>query len=178
MAKIVDLQAYRQKAVVQRIFGPWYKRFNESYDESSILADLSAQTLHLLAVPGEKSSAAYYELIMGALNMGTPDRFYYLAKGEQLLIVDTHLFMADQIRFEMMRRLDWISEFFCQAITLMEMVLKAGDLKLKCRNHPPQLSISHPQYDEYRELPHTEKEAFVRRLLPKALEAYHSKITS
>ena len=178
MAKIVNLQAYRIKAVVQRAFGPWTRRFNESYDENSGLAGLSDQTLHLLAVPGEKSSAAYYELIMGILDLGTPDHFYYLAKGEQLLIVDTHLFMADQVRFEMMRRLDWVSGFCCQTISLLELVRKAGELKLKCRNHPPEMSRSHPLYTDYRELPRTEKEAFVRRMLPKALEAFQNKITS
>ena len=178
MAKIVDLQAYRTKTIVQRAFGPWYRRFNESYDETTRLADISDQTLHLLAIPGEKSNVAYYELIMGILDMGDPNQFYYLTKGEQLLIVDTHLFMADQFRFEMMRRLQWVSEYLCQAETLMDLVLQAGDLKLKCRNQPPCLSSMHPQYHEFNQLPDSEKEAFVRRLLPKALEAFHNLLTS
>ena len=178
MAKIVDLQAYRTRNLVHRAFGPWRRRLDENYDETTCLADLSDKTLHLLAVPGEKSSAAYYELIMGILDMGDPARFYYLEKGQQLLVVDTHLFIADQVRFEMMKRLGWVADYYCQQNSLLNMVQNVDELKMQSRSTPPLLSESHPQYSEYRDLPQTEKEAFIRRLLPKALEAFQNKLSS
>jgi len=178
MAKVVDLQAYRTKTIVQRAFGPWRKRLDEAYDEKTRLADLSDQTLHLLAVPGERSSAAFYELIMGILDMGDPNRFYYLEKGQQLLVVDTHLFIADQVRFEMMHRLGWVAGYHCKQHRLLEMVQNVDELKMQCRANPPRLANSHQQYGDYSELPQTEKEAFIRRLLPKALEAFQNRLSS
>ena len=115
---------------------------------------------------------------MGILDMGDPNRFYYLEKGQQLLVVDTHLFIADQVRFEMMKRLGWVADYCCQQNSLLEMVQKVDELKMQCRGNPPHLARTHQRYGEYSELPQTEKEAFIRRLLPKALEAFQDKIGS
>ena len=78
MTKVVDLQAYRAKAIEERGFGPWLKRFEESYGLKTRLCDLSDSTLYYLAEPGEPSSFAYYELIMGILDLGAAPEFYYL----------------------------------------------------------------------------------------------------
>ncbi len=65
MTNVVDILAYRAKAVEQRAFGPWEKRFGESYHINTKLSDLSDTALHFLAQPGENSAVAFYELIMG-----------------------------------------------------------------------------------------------------------------
>ena len=119
MTKVVDLQSYRAKAVEQRGFGRWHKRFGESFDSSTRIVDLSDSTLFFLAQPGESSSIAYYDFIMGILDLGAAPEFHYLGNSDQMLVVDIHLFLADQVRFEMMRRLEWIRNFkarYCTAI--------------------------------------------------------------
>ena len=95
MTKIVDLKSYRTRQIIERIFGPWKRRFGEAYDEKTLLTDLSHHTLFRLAQPGDESTAAFYELVMGALGLGPADRFYYLDKGDQLRVVDLHLLLAD-----------------------------------------------------------------------------------
>jgi hypothetical protein len=70
MPKLVDLHDYRTKAVEQKVFGPWQKRFGETYHIETRLSDLSDRTLYFLARPGEKSAIAYYEMIMGVLDLG------------------------------------------------------------------------------------------------------------
>jgi len=172
MAKIVDIQTYRAQQVSDRVFGPWRKRFNEPCDENSKLSDLSDKTILYLAQPGDASTLGYYELIMGAFDLGTGAEFYALDKGDQLKVVESHLFLADQTRFELMYRLGWITTFFCQNTTIWELIQNIDKLKLQSRNIPPELSTSHAGYPDYEVLTTRDKEAFVRRLLPDAIESF------
>jgi len=94
MTKVVDLQAYRTKAVEQRGFGPWQKRFGESFDATTRIVDLSDGTLYYLAQPGEPGSIAYYEFIMGILDLGAVPKFHYLGNRDQMMVVDSHLFFG------------------------------------------------------------------------------------
>jgi hypothetical protein len=176
MTKIVDLQTYRVKAVEQRGFGPWKKRFGESFDAQTGLADLSDQTLLFLAQPGEPSSVAYYEVIMGVLNLGPAAKFHYLGNMEQMLVVDLHLFLADQVRFEMMRRLGWIKDFEGLKYGIIELIQKFGVLKDNFRLNPPVLSESRPDFAEYARLTSGDKEVFIRRMLNQALDTFKKRL--
>ena len=172
MAKIVNLQSYRTRAVAERVYGPWRKRFQGVFSEKTGLADLDNQILFRLAQPGDESTLAFYEIVMGALKLGEGTQFYYLDKGEQLRVVDIHLFLADQVRFELMQRLGWLSEFSCRHHSILELIQESERLKLKAMNNPPELTKSHPEYDYFKELIPREKDAFIRRLLPKALDSF------
>ncbi len=176
MTKVVDLQTYRTKAVEQRGFGPWQKRFAETFDSTTRLEDLSDATLYFLAQPGELSSVAYYEVIMGVLDLGTATKFYYLANSDQMLVVDLHLFLADQLRFEMMRRLKWISGFEGVKYSILEMVQGFDKIKENCRANPPELSVSNSDYAEYNQLTTGDKEVFIRRMLQEALDAFKKRL--
>ena len=59
---------------------------------------------------------------MGILGLGAAPKFNYLDREEQMMVVDIHLFLADQVRFEMMRRLGWLDNFTCERYRLLEMV--------------------------------------------------------
>ena len=174
MAKIVDLQTYRAQQSNERVFGPWRKRFNESCDDNTKISELSDRTLLYLAQPGDASTLGYYEIIMGALDLGLAAGFYSLAKGDQLKVVEVHLFLADQIRFELMRRLNWITGFSCQAYTLLELIRNTDKLKRQSREKPLELSTSHAGYDAFQKLTLRDKEAFVRRLLPEAIDSFRN----
>ena len=144
MTKVVDLHDYRTKALEQRAFGPWKKRFGETYDRSTCPSDLPDKTLYFLAQPGEDRSLAYYELIMGILDFGPATKFNYLASEQQMQVVDIHLFLADQLRFEMMRRLEWLEALPAQNESFVKMVQDFDRVKTTCREKPPELSPSHP----------------------------------
>ena len=176
MAKVVDLQSYRTRQIAERVFGPWKRRFGESCDEQTLLGDLSQGTLFRLAQPGDESTAAFYELVMGALDLGQADRFYFLDKAEQLRVVDLHLFLADQVRYELMRRLGWVKRFAGQVYPLVELVERVDQLKMHSRQDPPQLAESHPDFQHFSALNALDKESFVRRLLPQALEEFRKKL--
>ena len=172
MTKIVDLETYRTRAIEQRSFGLWQKRFAETFDSTTRLEDLSDATLYFLAQPGELSSGAYYEVIMGVLGLGTATKFYYLKNSDQMRVVDIHLLLADQVRFEMMRRLKWITGFEGVKYSILEFIQKFDTVKEMCRANPPLLSSSNSSYAEYNELTPGDKEVFIRRMLQDALEAF------
>ncbi len=176
MPKIVDLQTYRTRALEQRGFGPWQKRFGESFDSKTRIVDLSDNTLYYLAQPGESSSVAYYEFIMGILDLGTASKFHYLGNRDQMMVVDIHLFLADQMRFEMMRRLEWIRSFEGGQYSLLDMVQEFEKVKTKCRQHPPILSKSNSDYATYTELTSGDKDVFIRRMLQEALDAFKERL--
>lgn len=177
MTKVVDIQTYRAQILQQRIFGHWEKRFKESFSLTTRLSDLSNKTLHFLAQPGENSTLAYYELIMGVLDFGPAIKFRYLPNREQMQVVDIHLFLADQVRFEVMRRLKWLIHLPCEKYNLVEMVLQFDKIKPACKENPPELAPSHPDTFSYQQLASGDKEVFIRRMLRDAIEAFEDRLT-
>lgn len=176
MTKIINLQLYRNIALEKRIFGPWQKRFGETYGLKTRLSDLSDRVLYYLAQPGEPSSLEYYELIMGVLDFGTAPNFHYLNNENKMLVVDIHLFLADQVRFEMMWRLEWIKAFEGKKFGLIELVQNVQNIRIKCREKPPELAESNPDYHAYIKLTRKDKEVFIRRMLQKALETFKERL--
>ena len=119
---------------------------------------------------------AYYELIMGILDLGPADGFHYLDNHNQMRVVDIHLFLADQLRFEMMRRLEWLLSFEGSKYSLFEMVQEFDRIKIYCREKPPDLARSNANYSEYTHLTHGDKEVFIRRMLQEALDTFKKRI--
>jgi hypothetical protein len=69
----------------------------------------------------------------------------------------------------MMRRLKWISDFEGLKYSILAMVQEFNRVKEKCRENPPQLAGSNA---DYHQLTTGDKEVFIRRMLPEALEAF------
>jgi hypothetical protein len=178
MSQLLDLTAYRSKVVEERAFRSWRKRFGESYCAETRLADLSDKTLYFLAKPGEEEALAFYELIMGVLGLGEAPRFYYLDDKDQLEVTDVHLFLADQVRFELMRRLGWVTSFPGENYTLLQMVQAFERIKADARQKPATLSESHPEYDAYDKLSSADKQIFIRRKIVKALEDFRARLAT
>jgi hypothetical protein len=176
MKKIVDLQEYRDQALKRKCFGAWEKRFRENFSLTTRLGDISDQTIYRLAYPGNESSQAFYELIMGALEMGSAAGFGYLKDYNKMKVVDTHLFLVDNIRFELMRRLNWVSRFATQDEPLIVLVQQTEMIKKRYQGQIPELSPTHPEYENYRNQISRDREALIRRLLPSALEAFKTHV--
>lgn len=177
MTKIVDIQAYRAQILQQRTFGPWEKRFKESYSLNTRLSNLSDKTLFFLAQPGENSAIAYYEIIMGVLDFGLAMTFNTLPNTEQMRVVDIHLFLADQVRFEVMRRLEWLVRLPGKKYPIVKMVQDFDTIKPACKANPPELAASHPENTSYQQLAHGDKEVFIRRMLRDAIDAFKDRLT-
>jgi hypothetical protein len=90
-------------------------------------------------------------------------------------VVDIHLFLADQMRFEIMRRLKWLINLPCEKYGLVEMVQGFDTVKSECKGTFPELAASHPDYPAYAQLPRSERESFIRRMLRDALETFKNR---
>lgn len=176
MTKIVNLQAYRTKTMEQRGFGPWSKRFGELYSKETRLSDLTAKTLFFLAQPGEDSAVAYYELIMGVLGLGEGLKFYYLDKKDQLTVMDIHLFLADQIRFEMMHRMGWLHSFPCDQYALLDMVQHFDQVNMACKDKHPELAATHHDFETYSKLMRGDKDIYIRKMFREALNIFKERL--
>ena len=111
-----------------------------------------------------------------SLDLGAASKFHYLGNRDQMIVVDIHLFLADQMRFEMMRRLGWIKTFEGGKYSLLNMVQDFDKVKTKCRQHPPLLVESNPAYTTYTQLTIGDKEVFIRRMLQEALDAFKERL--
>ena len=139
------------------------------YDLGCSLGAVSLAMQSAVRMPGTR-------IIMGILDLGAASKFHYLGNRDQMIVVDIHLFLADQMRFEMMRRLGWIKIFEGGKYCLLNMVQDFDKVKTKCRQHPPLLVESNPAYTAYTQLTIGDKEVFIRRMLQEALDAFKERL--
>ncbi|MCP4747818.1 MAG: hypothetical protein GY874_17025 [Desulfobacteraceae bacterium] len=174
MAEIVNLSDVREKIALRDGFALWRKRFPEQFDFRIRLLDLTPETLHRLAVPCEDSTYLINAMIIGFLGFGVNLAFESLEMRFQEKVVDIQLFVSDQVRFEMMYRLCWIERFIGNQYALFKMVRKFDKVYSDCMRQPPQLAKKHSCYEDYSRLFDRDKEVFIRRMLPAAMDAFAS----
>lgn len=172
MQKIVNLRQFRNRQIERRAFDGWQKRYGETFDRTTRFSDLSDCVLLSLAQPGETNAQPYYELIMGVFDWGNPVKFYYLSDEQRMRVIDIHLFLADLVRFELMKRLGWVEWYAGEGDTILDLVRRFDKLRVECRNNPPRLAETHSAHAEYCALTSRDQEVFIRRLLPEALETF------
>ena len=175
MAKLIALNDYRNSRAFVAGYSQWRRKFNEPFNAGTRLSDIRPVTLNRLAEPGEDSAAALYALIIGFLGYGRDAAFESLDSRRQSIVLDIHLFLLDQIRFEMMFRLGWLDVFVGNRFPLFDMVTDFHRIRLACQKCPPQLAKGHPGYGAYHPLVDKDKQVYIRRLLPLALESFKKK---
>ncbi len=176
MTQIVKLKDYKTKNKELRAFGSWQKRFGEYYCLGTKLSDISDNTLFLLSKPGEETAMAYYEIILGVLDLGKAAKFYYLPNEKQLKVIDIHFLLIDLVRFEMMRRMEWITSYPFESRPIIDIIEFYENQKHELAGLHPVLSPSHPDYNFYCKQSEREKEMFIRRLVPKILEKFEQRL--
>ncbi len=176
MNNVIDINVYKHRALVKRIFGPWQRRFGETFHLKTRLTDLSGRTLFLLAQPADNNAEPFYDLIMGILDMGNAAHFFYLDDHQKMTVVDIHMFLADHVRFEMMRRLSWLKAHSCLTYPVISLVEQFDKLKPLCMKHTPELARSHPDYPTFSKLNPMEKQIFIRKMLNDALTSFRRQV--
>jgi hypothetical protein len=172
MAQIVQLSKYREQCALQAGFKVWRRCFKLDFSDRTRLSDLNPGVLRRLADPAEPCEELYYPLILGFLGNSAEQPFESLENRLQMRLVDIHLFLADQVRFEMMRRLGWLARFGASEYPLFEMVRQFDKIRVLWQQAPPMLAETHFGYAEYKTLVHRDQQVFIRRLFPSALEAF------
>lgn len=172
MADVLDMRQQRQRLAASRGFAMWARRFPASYDHTTSVADLSDTVLRALMEGGDDASLLLHELIMGVMKLGKGVHFDSLESPVKLEVIDKALFLLDQLRFEVMRRLNWVRPSSFAAVPMVELIENFTTTYASMKNHTPQLLEHHPRYSEYQKLFEADRAVFIRRLVPDALEAF------
>lgn len=175
MADILDMREKRLQLTARRGFESWNRRYSEHFDEHTRPLDLSDVTLGKLIQPGEESSSAFNEFIMGVRKLGAAARFHFLENIDKMGVMDITLFLLDQLRFEAMRRQGWVDDLPTSTVPLIDLVAEFPTRFSTTRHFAPPLSPRHPRYAEYEKTFEGDRPAFVRRLIPEILEIYRQK---
>lgn len=172
VAEVLDLQKQRRRLAAKRGFKSWKRRFPDSFDDATTLKDLEEKTLKALIQGGEGSSMPLYDLVLGVLNLGAGARFYSLEGPDKMMVMDVTLFLLDQLRFEAMRRLGWVEDYPARCMPMLDLIEQFVPLYSQTRHQSPPLSPSHPRYDEYRQTFEGDRSAFIRKLIPEAIQIF------
>jgi hypothetical protein len=176
MVQIVHLASFKRRQAARRGFKAWLRRFDEPLDEETRIADLSDTTLAFLISPGEENIFLLYELVMGVKGLGTSSDFFSLDRALKMEVIDISIYLLDQLRFECMRRLNWLASDCPPPSSLVELVEHYPTLTGEARRMIPALSAFHPSYETYKGLSEFEKETFVRKQIPAAIERFKSRL--
>jgi hypothetical protein len=172
MAEIISFEYLKTGHRQNQCFRSWRDHFNEDINSQSLLTDLSDGVLYRLATPGERSNTLFYKLILCLLGYNQNTDLTFLDKTIQIDLIDIHMFLCDLIRFEIMRRLGWLSELPICRFPVVELITDYKQKKEFFNHWPPELSHQHPKYPEYQWLVEGDRQVFIRRLFADALKAF------
>ncbi len=170
MSQVIDLKENRLAMAAKRGFRNWSGHFKEDFGLTTRLSQISSKTLSFLAQGRDKSTFYLYDLIMNLKGLGSGFEFAELSAKEKMIVIDRYLFLLDHIRFECMKRLKWLEKYPGEETTLVELIVNFDKLAPNLQADAPLLSPHHPGYNEYQDLTPFDKEVFIRKLIPQALD--------
>ena len=176
MAEVIQFESFKRKQAAIRGFSSWSKRFGEKLDEHTKLSDLSDRILLFLISPGDQNIFALYELVMGVKNLGTVSDFFDLDKPGKMEVIDISIHLLDQLRFECMRRLEWLESGAEQTVPIVDLIEQYPLMKQQGPASIPPMNKSHPKYQIYKKLADLEKETFIRKQIPEAIDEFGSRL--
>lgn len=176
MEEVVELAQVRREKAATRAFARWPQRLGHAPDPEAKLTDLPDAVLANLAELGPKASLALYDLVLGVRNQGSGERFPYLDAKSKMEALDAFLFLADQVRFEMMRRLGWVRGLPGEVHCLIDLALKQRQIKDAFEPSVPDLCPAYHGYEKLEKQLRVEPAAVVRSLISEALEVFRSRL--
>jgi hypothetical protein len=180
VAEIIDLERFRSKIAADQGFRSWLARFQEQFGPDTRLQDLSPSTLLYLATPGEENLFVFFDLVMGARGLGGSLRFRLddLENDTKMKIIDCAFALVDRVRFEVMRRLGWVTALPEGYVPIIELVERAWRLGPSFGQEAPALAMEHPEFQAYDRLSPMDRVVFLRRLIPRAVVTFRDQVES
>jgi len=169
MASIVNLEQARRAKAARLGFRNWINRLGENCSLETRLGDISTKTLAMLAEGKDETSFYLFDLIMNLQILGSGFGFHDLGAKEKLAVMERSLFLLDRIRFEFMKRLEWLESYPGEEFSLVELVAQYEDVAPRLQAQTPKLRQEHPDFARYRAMNALQKETLIRELIPKAL---------
>jgi hypothetical protein len=177
MSKVISLEAQRNQKAAKRGFREWQRRFRSlpTLDENTRWSDLPDEMILFLAEDDDDGRGIIHDLLMGTLGLGSGYEFESLPSEKLLPLLDVYFILIDQVRFECMRRLDWVQEIPLgnqPIIPLIRAFRQGSNLALV---EPPKLARQHPAYPDYSRLSEIEQRVFLRKIIPEAVKQFKEK---
>ncbi len=91
-------------------------------------------------------------------------------------VIDISIHLLDQLRFECMRRLNWLERGGEQQLPIVELIEQYQPTRKQGQEAIPPLHTSHPKYQRYEKLSDLEKETFIRKQIPRAIEEFSKRL--
>lgn len=180
VADIIDLERFRSKISADQGFHSWLARFQEQFGPDTRLEDLSRSTLLYLATPGEENLFVFFDLVMGARGLGGSLRFRLddLDNDTKMKIIDSAFALVDRVRFEVMRRLGWVTAVPEGDVPIIALVARAWRQGASFGQEAPALAMKHPEFPAYARLSPMDRVVFLRRLIPRAVVTFRDQVES
>ena len=176
MNKVVELKQFSSNRAVARTQKRWKLLFPEELTPVTKLGDLSDRTILKLANLGRDVMDVFYDLIIGLLDYDPKLGFDDLEGRDKMRVLDASLFIIDQVRWECLKRVGWVSGFAAEEYALVELVLDNDTIKKEFQPRFPNLNPSHPNYGEFLRRQHIDGEAMIRSMIPAALAAFNLRV--
>jgi hypothetical protein len=180
MAEVINLEHFRSKVAADQGFRSWLARFQEQFGPDTRLQDLSPSTLLYLATPGEENLYVLFDLVMGAQGLGGSLRFRLddLNNDTKMKIIDCAFALVDRVRFEVMRRLGWVTLVPEVEVPIIALVDRAWRLGARFNQEAPALAPEHQEFPAYARLSPMDRVVFLRRLIPRAVVTFRDQMES
>ena len=170
MSEVIPLEEARLFLAAKKGFRNWTSRFKEAFGMDTRVSMLSISTLSYLAQGHDRGAFYLYDLIMNLRNLGSGLEFNELNPKDKLAVIDQYLFLLDRIRFDCMKRLGWIDSYPGEDFPLVELIIDFHRLAPGFQAKVPALSKSHPEIEAFERMNTLDREAFIRKMIPKALK--------
>ncbi len=176
MGELIDLTARRRQRDAAKAFAQWPRRLGCAPAPGDGLCDLPDQVLNRLAELSPESTLAIYDLVLGVRGLGPGERFTYLESQQKVQALDTFLFLADQVRFELMRRLGWVEATAGEEYDLLTLAREPERIRSRPGGPLPRLTSGYPDFAEVERRLQVEPAAVIHSLIPKALQAFRRRM--
>ena len=170
MAEIINFNKFLLGKRTRDAFKDWNNRFGCSLKDTTRIRDLPNHLLLALAEGGSEGNTLLDNVILKVWGIDKGS-ILELPSPIKLKLLDLSLFLMDQLRFECMFRLGWISPLKVREIPILDLLLSEQE-EYKTYRTIPRPNTNHPHYSRVQPMLEIEKEIFIRQQIPVVLDQF------
>lgn len=173
MGLVIDLTEKKYDMMAREAFGSLAKRFGCEITGRTCLKDLNDAFIGFFLPISPAIFHVLSRIVSKIVFFRHPEKQDFEEDPEKrMVILNLALFLADQIRFEAMYRLQWVLDFPTRYIPIVELIADFRQKYSGFERFTPLLSPSHPSYSEYDRAAFSDRAAIVRRLIPDLIKVF------
>lgn len=168
--KIVDIELFRLTKAVARTEGMFEERFGFALEPTTTPVQMPDRLLAALIGGRAEATEFLQGLVIRLMGLGRGITFHYLDKADKMAVLDAYFVLLDQLRFEAMHRLGWLTDYPGRELPVALMALSPGSVKNRAGRM--EVATDHPAHAEFEKRRRYDGEVVVRQLIPRALTEF------